>query len=171
MRSERVSETPEGATTWLTQEAYDRLQSELAELTGPVRESIVSKIAAAREEGDLKENGGYHAAKDEQGKLEARIRQLEQLLRDARVGAAPVDTDGAAAPGMLVTVRYIEEDEVETFLLGSREDRVEGYPIYSPSSPLGTAVLGRSAGEVVAYVAPRGQTFKAEVVSVKPFSA
>ena len=153
--------------TWLTQDAYDRLQSELAELTGPVREAIVSRIAAAREEGDLKENGGYHAAKDEQGKLEARIRQLTQLLRDAKVGVAPETGDKAAA-GCLVTVRFEGDDETETFLLGSREEHIEGIQIYSPSSPLGVAVIGHPPGEVVTYEAPR-RAMKVEIVSVERY--
>ncbi len=154
--------------TWLTQDAYDRLQAELADLTGPVRENVVSRIAAAREEGDLKENGGYHAAKDEQGKLEARIRVLTELLRDAQVGEAPQETDRATA-GTLVEVQFDGDDETETFLLGSREDRVEGYQIYSPSSPLGAAVLGHQAGETVQYTAPRGATMKVSIVSVQPY--
>src|SRR5919112_798537 len=110
-------------TTWLTQEAYDRLSGELEEAKGPRRAEIVARIEAAREEGDLRENGGYHAAKDEQGKLEARIRQLTQLLRDAKVGQAPPD-DGIAEPGMVVEVRY-DDGEVERFLIGSREDKAD----------------------------------------------
>ncbi|HVE98677.1 MAG TPA: transcription elongation factor GreA [Mycobacteriales bacterium] len=156
--------------TWLTQDAYDRLQAELAELSGPTRENVVARIAAAREEGDLKENGGYHAAKDEQGKLEARIRVLTQLLQDAQVGEAPVAADRAVA-GTLVEVQFEGDDETETFLLGSREDHVDGYQIYSPSSPLGAAVLGHSPGETVQYTAPRGATMKVSIVSVQPYHA
>ena len=163
-----MSETPPPTVTWLTQDAYDRLRNELADLTGPVRESVVARIAAAREEGDLKENGGYHAAKDEQGKLEARIRVLTELLRDAQVGEAP-DTADRAAAGTLVEVQFDGDDETETFLLGSREDRVEGYQIYSPSSPLGSAVLGHQAGDRVSYTAPRGATMKVSIVSVRPY--
>ena len=159
---------PTKPVTWLTQEAFDRLQAELEELSGPVRENVVARIAAAREEGDLKENGGYHAAKDEQGKLEARIRVLTQLLQDAQVGEAPATTDKAIA-GTLVEVQFEGDDETETFLLGSREDHVEGYQIYSPSSPLGAAVLGHSAGETVSYTAPRGATMKVSIVSVQPY--
>ena len=163
-----MSETTPPTVTWLTQDAYDRLQNELAELSGPVRENVVARIAAAREEGDLKENGGYHAAKDEQGKLEARIRVLTELLRDAQVGDAPVETDRAVA-GTLVEVQFEGDDESETFLLGSREDHVDNYQIYSPSSPLGAAVLGHQAGETVSYVAPRGATMKVNIVSVQPY--
>ena len=165
-----MSETTNpNATTWLTQEAYDRLQSELEQLVAD-RPLVSGRIESAREEGDLRENGGYHAAKEEQGKQEARIRYIEDLLRNAKVGEAPAATDGTASPGMLVTVRFAGEDDPETFLLGSREDRIEGHPIYSPSSPLGHAVLGKGAGQVVQYTAPRGATMKVEIIAVKPFS-
>ena len=79
-----VTETT--SVTWLTQEAYDRLKAELDHLSGEGRTEIAKKIEAARLEGDLRENGGYHAAKEEQGKQEARIRQLRQLLDNAKVG-------------------------------------------------------------------------------------
>src|SRR6476660_7582362 len=97
--------------TWLTQEAYDRLKAELEHLSGPARTEISQRIGAARAEGDLKENGGYHAAKEEQGKMEARIRQLTQLLRDAKVGQPPAAAEGVAGPGMVVTVRFSDGDE------------------------------------------------------------
>jgi transcription elongation factor GreA len=155
--------------TWLTQDAFDRLQGELAELTGPVRENVVSRIAAAREEGDLKENGGYHAAKDEQGKLEARIRQLQALLRDARVGEAPIDETGAVTPGSIVTVLFEGDDEEDRFLVGSREEHIDGLQAYSPSSPVGSAVLGHREGDVVSYIAPRA-TMKLTIVKVEPFT-
>src|SRR5205823_11016578 len=90
------------AVTWLTQEAHDRLAAELEELSGPRRDEVVARIAQAREEGDLKENGGYHAAKEEQGKIEARIRQLTVLLRTAEVGHAAGAAD-EVVPGIVVT--------------------------------------------------------------------
>jgi transcription elongation factor GreA len=107
--------------TWLTQEAYDRLKHELDELVAN-RPVIAAKINDAREEGDLKENGGYHAAREEQAQLEARIRQLQELLRVAKVGDVPAQS-GIAAPGMVVTVRFQDDDETETFLLGSLSTR------------------------------------------------
>jgi len=154
-------------TTWLTQEAYDRLSAELQDATGPRRADIVSKIVAAREEGDLKENGGYHAAKDEQGKLEARIRQLTQLLRDAKVGEAPAD-NGVAAPGMVVEVRY-EDGDTERFLIGSREDKAE-VPVYSANSPLGLALTGAKAGDKVSYTLPGGGSMVVELLSAEPYT-
>ena len=112
-----MTETANQAS-FLTQGAFDRLQAELDELSGPGRTEIAKKIEAAREEGDLKENGGYHAAKEEQGKMEARIRQLTQLLETAIIGEKPAD-DGVVEPGMVVTVEMFGDKE--TFLLGSRE--------------------------------------------------
>jgi transcription elongation factor GreA len=155
--------------TWLTQEAYDRLRSELDYLTGPWRTEIATKIEAAREEGDLKENGGYHAAKEEQGKQEARIRQLTDLLRDAQVGEAPAAT-GEAGPGTVVEVRFSGERETEKFLIGSREDHSTPIEVFSPASPLGGAVSGHKAGETVSYTLPNGRSAKVEIVSVSPYS-
>ncbi|HEY1323652.1 MAG TPA: transcription elongation factor GreA, partial [Streptosporangiaceae bacterium] len=102
--------------TWLTQEAYDRLKAELDHLAGPGRVEIAKKIEAARDEGDLRENGGYHAAKDEQGQMEGRIRQITYILENSRVGDPP-RTDGVVGPGMTVTVRFTRDEEEVTFLL------------------------------------------------------
>jgi transcription elongation factor GreA len=155
--------------TWLTQEAYDRLQAELDRLVG-ARPDVAKMIEKAREEGDLRENGGYHAAKEEQGKQEARIRQLEQLLRTARVGEAPTSA-GVAGPGMVVTVRFAGDDEPERFLLGSREDHVEGdLEIYSANSPLGKALTGCRIGEAVTYDLPSGKQMKVELLDAAPYS-
>jgi transcription elongation factor GreA len=164
-----VSTTPGQQTTWLTQEAYDRLSAELEEAKGPKRAEIVSRIEAAREEGDLKENGGYHAAKDEQGKLEARIRQLTQLLRDAKVGEAPTEA-GVAGPGMVVEVAYDgDRSDTERFLIGSREDKAE-LPVYSANSPLGLALTGASVGDTVSYELPNGGTMSVELLSAEPYT-
>jgi len=155
-------------TTWLTQEAYDRLKAELDHASGPGRADIVAKIEAAREEGDLKENGGYHAAKEEQGKLEARIRQLTQLLRDANVGDAPTSA-GVAGPGMVVEVRF-PGDDVEKFLIGSREDNTHAdLEVYSAQSPLGLALTGAKVGDTVTYTLPNGKEMKVELVSAEPY--
>jgi transcription elongation factor GreA len=155
-------------TTWLTQEAYDRLSAELEEAKGPRRADIVAKIEAARDEGDLKENGGYHAAKDEQGKLEARIRQLTQLLRDAKVGEAPTSS-GVAGPGMVVEVVYEGDDEPERFLIGSREDKAD-IPVYSANSPLGLALTGSKVGDKVTYTLPNGSSMTVELLSAEPYT-
>jgi transcription elongation factor GreA len=141
-------------TTWLTQEAHDRLRTSLEQMKGPRREEIVARIEAAREEGDLKENGGYHAAKEEQGKLEARIRQLDALLRTAFSGTNP--SGDVVAQGCVVTVDY-GDDDLETFLFANRENatddggKIGSMDVYSPESPLGQAIDGTKPGDVVAF--------------------
>ena len=155
--------------TWLTQEAYDRLRSELDYLTTTGRTELANKIEAAREEGDLKENGGYHAAKEEQGKQEARIRQLMDLLRDAKVGESAAST-GVAGPGTVVEVRFPGEKATEKFLIGSREDHSATIDVFSPVSPLGGAVTGHKPGEKVSYTLPNGRDASVEIVSVSPYA-
>jgi transcription elongation factor GreA len=156
--------------TWLTQEAHDRLQHELDELVTH-RPVIAAEINARREEGDLKENGGYHAARDEQAKQEARIRHLQEILRSAQVGVPPAD-NGVVEPGMVVTIAYDgDDDDRETFLLGSREEGVHGsMQVYSPQSPLGQAILGANRGESREYILPNGRVQKVAVLEAKPFS-
>jgi len=156
--------------TWLTQEAHDRLQHELDELVAH-RPVIAAEINARREEGDLKENGGYHAARDEQAKQEARIRHLQEILRSAQVGVSPAD-NGVVEPGMVVTIAYDgDDDDKETFLLGSREEGVHGsMQVYSPQSPLGQAILGASRGESREYILPNGRVQKVAVLDAKPFA-
>ena len=155
------------AATWLTQEAHDRLRAELDHLKGEGRAQITERIEAARSEGDLKENGGYHAAREEQAKQEARIRQLEELLRNAVVGEAPPD-DGVVEPGMVVTAT-VAGDRM-TFLVGNREV-AEGTDIdvYSEKSPLGSAIVGRSAGDTTSYTTPTGVTIEVVIHEAKPF--
>ena len=157
---------------WVTQEAYERLQEELDHLRGEVRSGITAKIAQAREEGDLSENGGYHAAREEQGKNEARIRQLEDRLRRAQIGETPAD-DGLVEAGMKVTIRFAGDSDTETFLLGSREllslDSAVDLDIYSPTSPLGEAISGKSVGDTASYETPTGKTITVEIVDAVPF--
>lgn len=157
-------------TIWLTQEAHDKLVAELDHLKGPVRQEIIDRIASARDEGDLKENGGYHAAREEQGKLEGRIAQLEETLRRAEVGETPPD-DGVVEPGMVVTIRFEGDDDTETFLLGARDVEDAGdLQVYSPQSAMGSAINGAAQGDTVTYTAPNGNQLKIEVVSAKPYS-
>ncbi|SFP37757.1 transcription elongation factor GreA [Amycolatopsis arida] len=154
--------------TWLTQDAYDRLKHELDELIEN-RPVIAAKINASREEGDLKENGGYHAAREEQGQQEARIRHLQELLRTAKVGEPPAN-DGTAAPGMVLTVRYDGDDEEEQFLLATREEGGTGpMEVYSPDSPLGRALLGAKEGESREYELPNGGTQKVTLIKAVPY--
>jgi transcription elongation factor GreA len=166
-----MSQSTEPSTIWLTQDAHDKLQAELENLKGPVRQEIIARISSARDEGDLKENGGYHAAKDEQGKVEARIRQLEDMLRRAEVGDTPAD-DGIVEPGMVVTYKFVgdDDDEAEKFLLGAREIEPEGLPVYSPQSAMGSAILGARRGDTVTYTAPNGKEQQVEILDAVPYT-
>ena len=162
-----MSDTATPTASYLTQEAFDRLKAELVQLSGEGRTDIAKRIEAAREEGDLKENGGYHAAKEEQGKMEARIRQLTQLLENAKVGAPPAD-DGIVEPGMVVTVDMFGDDL--TFLLGSREIADSDLEVYSEKSPLGAAINGKKIGDTAAYEAPNGKTIEVSIKDAKPYT-
>jgi len=167
-----MSET-EQQVIWLTQEAYQKLSDELDHLTGPGRAEVTAKIAQARDEGDLRENGGYHAAREEQGQQEARIRQLADMLRRAQVGEAPANAD-EVAPGTQVTIAFDgDETDTDTFVLGSREllglDASVDVNVYSPQSPLGAAILGKKKGDAVSYVAPNGKSINVTVVKVEAY--
>jgi transcription elongation factor GreA len=163
-----VTETRDATVTWLTQEAYDRLKAELDHLSGPGRIEIAKKIEAARDEGDLRENGGYHAAKEEQGKQEGRIIQLTSILENSRVGMAP-RTDGVVGPGMTVTVRFEGDDDEVTFLLASREESGAPIDVYSPRSPLGMAISGKKVGETASYNLPSGRAATVEILEAVPY--
>ena len=164
-----MTETRDATVTWLTQEAYDRLKNELDYLSGPGRMELAKRIEAARDEGDLRENGGYHAAKEEQGKQEARIRQLQLLLETARVGEPP-RTDGVVGPGMTVTVRFEGDEDEVTFLLASREESGSPIDIYSPRSPLGSAINGKKVGEKATYTLPNGRSATVEILESVPYA-
>lgn len=157
----------EPTATWLTQEAADRLTAELAELEGPRRSEVVKKIEAARAEGDLKENGGYHAAKEEQGKIEARIRQLRHMLEHAIIGTPPASESGVVGVGMKIKVD-IGGDQMN-FLLGSREIAATDLDVYSEKSPLGSAIMGAKVGDTVSYRAPNGREIKVAILEAEPF--
>ncbi len=156
---------PEDATH-LTRATFERLQAELDDLTTRGRVEIARQIEAARALGDLSENGDYHAAKDHQGKMEARIRQLQHTLTKAQI----VDDDAVAGsdtvtPGTVVTIRYDGDDDEERFLVGSIEERHEEHNVVSPGSPLGKALLGKAPGDTVEYEAPGG-TLRVEIVRI-----
>ena len=163
-----MTETREDVN-WLTQEAHDRLKAELDHLSGPGRVEIAKKIEAARDEGDLKENGGYHAAKDEQGQIEGRIRQLQYILENARVGEPP-RKEGVVGPGMTVTVRFAGDDDEVTFLLASREESGAPIDVYSPRSPLGSAISGKKVGETATYSLPNGRAATVEILEAVPYA-
>ncbi|MFN2504613.1 MAG: transcription elongation factor GreA [Acidimicrobiales bacterium] len=152
--------------TRLSRTAHDRLREELEDLESRGRVDIARVIETARELGDLKENADYHAAKDDQGRMEARIRQLQSILEAAEI----IDDEAAAgatavASGTVVTLRYEGEGDAERYLIGSIEERRADLAVISPASPLGQALLGRRPGETVAYEAPSG-TLRVEIVTI-----
>ena len=154
--------------TWLTQEAFDRLQQEYDHLAGEGRTAIAKEIDERRQEGDLKENGGYHAAREEQGKQEARIKQLRFLLESAHVGEASAG-DGTVQSGSVVTATVGGREM--RFLVGSRE--VAGgtdIDVFSAQSPLGEALIGKKVGDQTSYTAPNGNAIAVTIVTVEPFT-
>lgn len=153
--------------TRLTRDAYDRLTAELEDLTTRGRVEIARAIESARALGDLSENGDYHAAKDAQGKMESRIRQLTHLLKTATVVEQGGAGDGAVTTGSTVTLRYAgdAEDETTDYFVGSIEERPGDLTVVSPQSPLGQALVGHAAGDTVEYAAPGG-TLVVEIVEV-----
>ena len=158
----------DAGVTWLTSESYERLKGELDSLIAN-RPVIAAEINERREEGDLKENGGYHAAREEQGQQEARIRQLQELLNNAKVGEAPTQS-GVALPGSVVKVYYDgDESDTETFLIATREEGSGEIEIYSPSSPLGAALIDAKVGETRTYTVPSGASLSVTLVSAEPY--
>ena len=149
--------------SWLTQEAYDRLAEELDTLINVGRADIAKRIQEAREEGDLKENGGYHAAKEEQGKIEARINRIEQILSTAQVGDAP-KAHGVVEQGLVITVDL--NGSKKKFLLGSAEITDDSVEVYSPDSPIGSAILGKKVGDDLEVFLPNGKAIKVKILAV-----
>ena len=158
-------------TATLTLDAYNRLKAELEDLTGVRRAEITEKIKVAREHGDLKENAEYHAAKDEQGMMEARIRNVQQMLRDPDIVEAPTAAD-AVGPGMLVTVKPLDFDDEddETYLIAEHaEEKAPAARTVTIGSPFGSALVGTAIGDEIVYEAPGG-TFRYRIVSLEPFT-
>ncbi|MGH8979788.1 MAG: transcription elongation factor GreA [Acidimicrobiales bacterium] len=155
----------DAAPAKLTPETHARLQAELEDLTTRGRVEIAHAIESARALGDLSENGDYHAAKDTQGKMESRVRQLQALLKHAEVVETGTASDGTVSHGAVVTLRYEGDTETQDFFVGSIEERRGGMPVVSPSAPLGQALLGKRAGDTVEYQAPGGK-LTVEIVQV-----
>jgi transcription elongation factor GreA len=171
LRSRTPRRPGQEPTATLTLDAYQRLRAELDELTTTRREEITEKIKVAREHGDLKENAEYHAAKDEQGMMESRIRKVQHMLRDPDIVEAPTEAD-AVGPGMLVTVKPLDFDDEddETYLIAEHaEEKAPGARTVTTGSPFGSALVGTAIGDEVAYEAPGG-TFRYRIVSLVPFA-
>ncbi|MBB33677.1 MAG: transcription elongation factor GreA [Acidimicrobiaceae bacterium] len=149
----------------LSQAAYDRLQDEFTLLTTTGRIDIARKIETARELGDLSENGDYHAAKEEQGKMEGRIAHLSSILENAEIVDETRGGDTVQA-GSIVSIQYVGDDDIERYLLGSIEERVEDAEVASPTSPLGEALLGSKVDQIVKYEAPGG-ILKVKIVAIE----
>lgn len=148
----------------LSREAFDRLTAEFTDLTTRGRIDIARKIEVAREMGDLKENGDYHAAKEEQGKMEGRVMALEAMLEDVEIVDTVAGVDAVSA-GNVVTIRYEGDTETEQYLIGSIEERRPGITVMSAGSPLGEALVGGKVGETVSYEAPGG-SLSVEIVAI-----
>src|SRR6187431_1646519 len=154
------------ATHQLSQQAFDRLQAELEDLSTRGRLEVAAKIERARELGDLSENGDYHAAKDEQGHMEGRIRQLESILEHAEIIEAP--EPGVVGPGTIVTIVYEgdSDDDAERYLVGHIEEKTDELEVVSPTAPLGAALLGHRTGDTVAYDTPTGAELRVRILEV-----
>jgi transcription elongation factor GreA len=163
-----VSDAPK--EQWLSPAAYERLKREHERLTTEGRRAISEEIRAAREHGDISENADYDAVKDRQGLMEARIRELEQILKNAVLVEPSEEHASVVSPGMVVTLLREAGGAEETYLVGSAENRGEGMDVVSPTSPLGSALIGRSAGEVVRYEAPAG-TFTVTVKAIRAYES
>jgi transcription elongation factor GreA len=150
----------------LSRPAHDRLQAELKHRSGPLRLEISERIERARELGDLKENADYDAAKNEQGLNEARVRQLEQMLRDVVIVESS-DAD-VVGPGTIATLLFTGDDEPQEYLIGSIEERSDAFEVLSTSSPLGQQLLGKRVDETASYETPKGATIEVTVTGIRP---
>ena len=169
LRNRPPRATGHGPTATLTLDAYRRLKDELTELTTGGRDRVAERLKAAREHGDIRENAEYDAAKNDQGLMEARIRKVQEMLRDPEIVEIPADAD-AVGPGMLVTIRPLDEDEPEdeTYLLAEHaEERAPGARTITVTSPLGSALTGAARDAEIVYEAPGGN-FRYRVVAFEP---
>ncbi len=153
--------------TFLTQEAFDRLTADLERMSTVDRDEIVARIAQARDEGDLKENSGYHAARDQLGLLEAKIRDLKEMLKHAQIGEVP-ESSGVVEVGTVITATIAGDQSV--FFIGSREIAAgSDYDAYSPESPLGQAIIGLKVGDSTSFTAPNGNQIQVSISKVETF--
>ncbi len=154
------------SSTKLSRDAFDRLNAELHKLTTEGRIKVANAIEAARALGDLKENGDYHAAKDEQGKMESRIRQIQEMLSDCEIVEGDTPASDTVIEGSVVEIRYDGDTDTEAYLIGSIEERRDDVTVMSPNSPLGQALLGQKSGDTVSYAAPNGD-LTVEIVAIR----
>lgn len=155
----------EQQTTWLSQESFDRLSAELHHLETEGRAEVAERIEAARSEGDLRENGGYQAAREEQSKMEGRILELTQLLRTAEVGEEHVDTS-KVGPGVVVTAEINGKEQ--KFLLGSRQAAADlNIAVFPEAAPLGEAIMGKKKGDKASYTAPNGKEIEVTIIDLE----
>lgn len=154
------------SSTKLSRDAFDRLNAELHKLTTEGRIKVANAIEAARALGDLKENGDYHAAKDEQGKMESRIRQIQEMLSDCEIVEGDAPASDTVIEGSVVEIRYDGDTDTEAYLIGSIEERRDDVTVMSPNSPLGQALLGQKSGDTVSYAAPNGD-LTVEIVAIR----
>ena len=159
----------EEKSTWLSKESFERLSAELETMKTVERAEIVERIEAARSEGDLSENGGYHAAREEQSKLEGRIQELTYLLEHAEVGENPTSVE-TVAPGLVITAELNGKER--RFLLGSREGAGDvDIDVFPESAPMGAAIMGLKVGDCASYTAPNGKEFTAKVTKIEALEA
>ena len=152
----------------ITKETLHKLQQEVEHLTTVGRVEVARLIEAARSLGDLSENGDYHAAKDEQGKMESRIRQLEHIIRNHEIVERDENAEEVGHASIVAIVYDGDaEDDIQEFFIGSIEEKPEGMLTASPSSPLGEALLGKKLGDDVVYTAPNGNQLKCRVVGIR----
>ncbi len=154
-------------THQLSQGAYDRLKTEYDDLSTRGRIDIARKIESARELGDLSENGDYHAAKEEKGKMEGRIMHLVRILENSVIVSDDEGGSDEVRAGSIVSVVYDGDDEPERYLVGSIEEQREDVMVVSPGSPMGEALMGARADDVIEYEAPTGAMIKVTVVGIE----
>jgi transcription elongation factor GreA len=150
--------------TQMTPSAHKRLKDELDHLEGEGRQKVIDEIASARAHGDLSENAEYHAAREQQGFQEARVRQIKQMLESAEIIEA--DDDATVKPGKIVTIRWKGDDESETYLLGLREEKGGEHDVLTPESPIGRSLVGKNAGDKVVAEIPAGER-EIEILEVR----
>ncbi|MGH2718969.1 MAG: transcription elongation factor GreA [Actinomycetota bacterium] len=160
-----MSQPSEGMV--VSPETFTRWEQELKELTSDGRAAMSERLQRAREFGDIRENADYDAARDEQAMMEARIRHLQHMIKQAVVREGPATTD-LAAPGVVVTILEEGESDTEEYLLASTaEEKLPGIRTITTSSPLGSALMGKKVGDRAQVAAPGG-SFTVEVKGLRP---